>query len=67
MGTKVCKNCKTALSETHFPKTEKGVGRHSFCGFCIASLTFGQVVKYHHYFNPNFKPTKGFNPFVEEE
>lgn len=37
--------------------------RHSFCSYCTTALRYNQVVRWNHYFNPNLKPTKGYNPY----
>lgn len=65
--TKTCKCCGTELSVYHFRPNPETMLRHSFCTGCTSHLAFSQVVRWHHYYNPNFKPTRGWNPYVETE
>ena len=63
--TKVCKLCKEEKAVgLAFSKNENSDdGWFPFCSCCVQTLKFGQVVRWNHYFNPNFKPTRGWNPF----
>lgn len=63
--TKVCKCCKQeqAVGLAFSLSDNSEDGWFPLCRSCVSTLRYNQVVRWNHYFNPNFKPTKGFNPF----
>lgn len=60
---KTCKCCGVEHTLYFFKVNPETMLRHSFCTKCTQELAFAQVVRWNHYFNPNFKPERGYNPF----